>query len=39
MTTFPKPVVVCSACLGFQACRYNAVTIFGSFVEEPKGYV
>jgi uncharacterized protein YbgA (DUF1722 family)/uncharacterized protein YbbK (DUF523 family) len=33
---FPRPVVVCSACLGFQACRYNAVTIPDPFVEKLK---
>jgi len=33
---FPRPVVVCSACLGFQACRYNAVTIYDPFVEKLK---
>lgn len=39
MTTFPKPVVVCSACLGFRACRYNAVTILDPFVEKLKAHV
>jgi uncharacterized protein YbgA (DUF1722 family)/uncharacterized protein YbbK (DUF523 family) len=34
-----KPAVLISKCLGFDACRYNGVTIFNNFVESLKPYV
>ncbi len=39
MRTFPQPQVVVSKCLGFAACRYNAVTIPDDFVQQLRPYV
>ncbi|MCG8473676.1 MAG: DUF523 and DUF1722 domain-containing protein [Desulfobacterales bacterium] len=36
---YPKPVVVVSACLGFEACRYNGQMIEDSFVRSLKEHV
>ena len=36
---FPKPVIVVSKCLGFDACRYNGQTIYDSFVDSLKEHV
>lgn len=36
---FPTPRVVVSKCLGFEACRYNGVTIPDEFVEQLGRYV
>lgn len=36
---FPKPVVVVSKCLGFDACRYNGETIDAPFVDKLKPWV
>ena len=37
--SYPKPVIVVSKCLGFDACRYNGVTIENGFVESLKKHV
>ncbi len=39
MNKFAKPVIFCSKCLGFDACRWNGVTIPDSFVESLKKYI
>ena len=36
---FPKPVVVVSKCLEFEACRYNGERISSSFIERLKPHV
>jgi uncharacterized protein YbgA (DUF1722 family)/uncharacterized protein YbbK (DUF523 family) len=39
MQSFAKPIILCSRCLGFEACRYNAQIIFDSKVKSLKPYV
>jgi len=39
MREFPRPVVVVSKCLGFDACRWNGVTIPDRFIESLKQFV
>jgi uncharacterized protein YbgA (DUF1722 family)/uncharacterized protein YbbK (DUF523 family) len=39
MSDFPRPLVVVSACLGFQACRYNGQVLPDPFVEKLKSRV
>ena len=39
MQKFPKPTVVLSKCLEFEACRYNAQVIPDSFVKKIEPYV
>jgi uncharacterized protein YbgA (DUF1722 family)/uncharacterized protein YbbK (DUF523 family) len=39
MRIFARPQVVVSRCLGFDACRYNGVTIPDAFVEQLGDYV
>ncbi|HDQ34780.1 MAG TPA: DUF1722 domain-containing protein, partial [Chloroflexi bacterium] len=39
MQSFVRPRVVVSKCLGFEACRYNGVTIPDSFVQQLGDYV
>lgn len=39
MQSFAKPIILCSQCLGFEACRYNAQIIFDSMVNSLKPYV
>jgi uncharacterized protein YbgA (DUF1722 family)/uncharacterized protein YbbK (DUF523 family) len=39
MPKFPKPVVVLSKCLEFEACRYNGQMIPDSFVKKIEPYV
>jgi uncharacterized protein YbbK (DUF523 family) len=39
MRKFPKPIVVLSKCLEFEACRYNGEVIPDSFVKEIEPYV
>lgn len=36
---FPKPIVVVSKCLEFEACRYNGERISSSFIERLKPHV
>jgi uncharacterized protein YbgA (DUF1722 family)/uncharacterized protein YbbK (DUF523 family) len=39
MTDFPKPIVVVSKCLGFDACRYDGEIIDIPFVDRLKAHV
>lgn len=39
MQKFPKPIVVLSKCLEFEACRYNGQVIPDSFVKKVEPYV
>jgi uncharacterized protein YbbK (DUF523 family) len=39
MTEFPKPNVVISKCLGFEACRFNGEVIRDKFVSKIEKYV
>lgn len=39
MNTFPKPILVVSKCLGFEACRYNGETIPFPFLQKLEKYV
>ena len=39
MQKFPKPIVVLSECLEFEACRYNGQVIPDSFVKQIEPYV
>jgi len=39
MSAFPTPVVVVSRCLGFEACRYNALVIDDTYVERMAPHV
>lgn len=39
MDTFPCPIVIVSACLGFRACRYNGVSLPDAAVERMKPWV
>lgn len=39
MDEMVKPVVVVSRCLGFEACRYNGITIPNEFIESLKKHV
>ena len=39
MREFEKPEVIISKCIGFEACRYNALMIKSDFVEKLKAYV
>jgi uncharacterized protein YbgA (DUF1722 family)/uncharacterized protein YbbK (DUF523 family) len=39
MQKFPKPIVVLSKCLEFEACRYNGQVISDSFVKKVEPYV
>ncbi len=39
MRSFAKPTVFASACLGFEACRWNGMTIHSEVVERLNGYV
>ncbi len=39
MSKFPKPIVVLSKCLEFEACRYNAQVIPDTFVKKIEPYI
>jgi len=39
MSEFPKPKIVISKCLGFEACRYNGEMIRDTFVPRLAGFV
>jgi len=39
MRKFPKPIVFCSKCLGFDKCRWNSVTLPNKEVEKLKKHV
>ena len=39
MQKFPKPIVVLSKCLGFEACRYNGQVIPDGLVKKIEPYV
>ena len=39
MTEFPKPRVVISKCLGFDACRFNGDILQDGFVAKLQGHV
>lgn len=39
MTDFPKPKIVISKCLGFEACRFNGEIIRDTFVSRLEAYV
>jgi len=39
MNNYPKPIVVISNCLEFEACRYNGVSIPDNFVRNLEPYV
>jgi uncharacterized protein YbbK (DUF523 family) len=39
MTEFPKPKVVISKCLGFEACRFNGEVIQDKFISKLEDHV
>ena len=39
MKKYPTPIIIISRCLGFEACRWNGLAIFDSFVKRLEPFV